>query len=40
MYKPNEEHRQIGMFETINELPDKQLARLEASWANTFYQEV
>ena len=40
MYKPNEEHRQIGMFETINELPDKQLARLEESWANTFYQEV
>lgn len=39
MFMPNEAHRQTGMFDTINELPDKQLARLEISWASTFYQE-
>ncbi|MBS1249628.1 MAG: hypothetical protein MAG431_01208 [Chloroflexi bacterium] len=40
MFMPNESHRQTGIFDTINELPDKQLERLEESWADTFYKEV
>lgn len=40
MFMPNEGHRQTGMFDTINELPGKQLERLEMSWAGTFYKEV
>ena len=39
MFRKNEEHRQIPMFSSINSLPEKQLERLEQSWAGIFYRE-
>jgi hypothetical protein len=40
MFKPNEQHRQTTMFDSIEALPEKERAMLETSWAGTFYQEV
>jgi hypothetical protein len=39
MYRKNDQHRQQALFSSINDLPDKQRDRLEASWAGTFYTE-
>ncbi len=39
MFRRNEEHRQAAMFSSIYELPEKQLKRLEESWAGVFYKE-
>lgn len=39
MFRRNEEHRQSAMFSSIYEVPDKQLKRLEESWAGIFYEE-
>lgn len=38
MFRPNKDHQQPAMFSSIYELPKKQLQRLEASWASTFYE--
>jgi hypothetical protein len=40
MFRPNNEHRQRGVFEGANLLPEKLREKLEASWAGTFYREV
>lgn len=40
MFKENNQHLQQPLFSTINSLPDKQLKRLKASWAGTFYQDI
>ena len=39
MYRKNNQHRQQALFSSVNDLPDKQRERLEASWAGTFYTE-
>jgi Holliday junction resolvase RusA-like endonuclease len=39
MYRKNEQHQQMPMFSTLDDLPDKQRQRLEASWAATFYED-
>ena len=39
MYRKNDQHRQQGLFSSVNDLPPKQRERLEASWAETFYTE-
>lgn len=39
MYRRNDQHRQIPMFSTLDDLPDKQRQRLESSWAATFYKD-
>ncbi|MEA1866679.1 MAG: transposase [Thermodesulfobacteriota bacterium] len=40
MFKSNKNHLQPEMFSTVNQLPEKHQARLESSWAGTFYREV
>ena len=39
MFRKNDQHLQFPLFSSIDSLPGKQLGRLEASWANTFYHE-
>lgn len=39
MFRKNDQHRQRPMFSSIDALPKKQLKRLEASWAGTFYHQ-
>ena len=39
MFRRNQQHRQAALFSSIYELPEKQLKRLEGSWAGTFYRE-
>ena len=40
MFRENEQHLQLGMFDTFQQLPEKVRQRLEESWASTFYREV
>jgi len=40
MFKPNKNHLQPGLLSSIRELSEKQLKRLKASWADSFYREV
>lgn len=39
MFKKNTTHQQPALISAIQDLPDKQRARLEQSWAGTFYRE-
>jgi hypothetical protein len=39
MFRKNDQHQQMPMFSSINSLPEKQLKRLESSWAGAFYRE-
>ncbi len=39
MFQKNDQHQQIPLFSSIDALPKKQLDRLKASWADTFYRE-
>ncbi|MCP4543447.1 MAG: hypothetical protein GY832_40565 [Chloroflexi bacterium] len=39
MFRKNDQHQQIPMFSTLDDLPDKQRQRLENSWAATFYHD-
>jgi len=39
MYKQNKAHQQPALISAIHDLPEKQRARLEQSWAGTFYRE-
>lgn len=39
MYKKNTAHQQPALISAIQDLPEKQRARLEQSWAGTFYRE-
>lgn len=39
MFRKNDQHLQWPLFSSIDSLPKKQQARLEASWAGTFYNE-
>ena len=39
MFKANTKHKQIAWISNVNDLPEKQRKRLEASWAGTFYTE-
>ncbi|MCJ7737304.1 MAG: hypothetical protein MUQ10_08335 [Anaerolineae bacterium] len=40
MFRKNAEHHQWPLFSSLDALPEKQRARLEASWAGTFYQQL
>ena len=40
MFRANDQHLQIGLFDTFEQLPEKFRRRLETSWADTFYREV
>jgi len=40
MFRKNAGHRQIGMFDNVEQLPERVRRRLMASWAGTFYREV
>jgi len=40
MFRKNDQHLQWPLFSSIDSLPEKQQARLEASWAGTFYHEL
>ncbi len=39
MFRKNADHQQWPLFSSLDALPEKQRARLEASWAGTFYQQ-
>jgi len=39
MFRKNDQHLQWPLFSSIDSLPKKHQARLEASWAGTFYHE-
>jgi hypothetical protein len=39
MFRKNDKHLQWPLFSSIDSLPKKQQASLEASWASTFYHE-
>ena len=39
MFRKNEKHIQPALISAIQDLPEKQRARLEQSWAGTFYRE-
>ena len=39
MFRKNDQHQQVPMFSTLDDLPDKQRQRLESSWAATFYEQ-
>jgi hypothetical protein len=39
MFRKNDQHLQWPLFSSIDSLPKKQQARLEACWAGTFYHE-
>jgi hypothetical protein len=39
MFRKNDQHLQLPLLSSIDSLPEKQLKRLEASWAGTFYRE-
>lgn len=40
MFRENDQHLQHGLFDTVQQLPEKVRQRLETSWADTFYREV
>ena len=40
MLRKNDQHLQWPLFSSIDSLPKKQQARLEASWAGTFYHQL
>jgi hypothetical protein len=40
MFRKNDQHLQWPLFSSIDSLPEKQQARLEESWAGTFYHEL
>lgn len=39
MFRKNEQHQQMPMFSTLDDLPARQRQRLENSWAGTFYRD-
>jgi len=39
MFRKNNQHHQVPLFSTLDDLPDKQRQRLESSWAATFYRD-
>ena len=40
MFRKNDQHLQWPLFSSVDSLPRKQQARLEASWAGTFYHQL
>lgn len=40
MFRKNERHQQVGLYDTVEQLPEKQRLRLESSWAGAFYREL
>ncbi len=40
MFRENDQHLQFGLFDTVQQLPQKVRRRLKASWADTFYHKV
>jgi len=40
VFRENDQHRQWGMFDTFQQLPERVQKRLEDSWAASFYREV
>jgi hypothetical protein len=39
MYRQNNQHQQMPLFSSLDDLPNKQRHRLETSWAATFYED-
>ena len=39
MFRKNDQHQQMPLFSSIDSLPEKQLKRLDESWAGVFYRE-
>jgi hypothetical protein len=39
MYRKNDQHRQMPLFSSLDDLPEKQRQRLETSWAGAFYRD-
>ena len=39
MFRENIRHLQMPLFSSVHDLPEKQLKRLDESWAGTFYRE-
>lgn len=39
MFRKNNQHLQMPLFSSIHDLPEKQLKRLEGSWAGVFYHQ-
>jgi len=39
MFRKNDQHLQMPLLSSIETLPEKQLKRLDASWAGTFYRD-
>ena len=40
MFRKNQQHQQSGLFETVEQLPEKHRWRLENSWGGAFYREL
>ena len=40
MFRKNERHQQVGLFETVEQLPEMHRLLLERSWAGAFYREL
>ena len=40
MFRAHDQHLQVGLFDTLQQLPEKVRQRLESSWGSTFYREV
>lgn len=40
MFRKNQQHQQSGLFQTVEQLPEKQRLRLENSWGGAFYREL
>jgi hypothetical protein len=40
MFRESDRHLQFGLFDTVQQLPEKLHRRLKASWADTFYHVV
>lgn len=39
MFRKNQKHTQPALISAIHDLPEKQRARLDQSWARTFYRD-
>jgi hypothetical protein len=40
MFRKNQQHQQSGLFETVEQLPERHRLRLENSWGGAFYREL
>jgi len=40
IFRKNQQHQQSGLFETVEQLPERHRLRLENSWGGAFYREL